>query len=392
MRAVLVHGINVTESAYAAHFREFEKRWRQSFPELTLAPCFWGHLGARLHAGGKSIPNYTATGGIAETDPLAYWEILSIDPYFVLRFATLPPEEDQGVSFASPTFDAHVKAAISKLGAAFPDHEGELASLLTAAAVDVVASSPYRDMLSLAGLETRDFGAAVAKTIIAIARRQAAVMLARDRFASPDSWIACRHLQQDKACETLSSRLADLIRARTLGVSDWIVSGVARFANRRAANERGAFIDQGLRLLDTLVYQGSGDTIRSTVLQVLCQSNEETVLIAHSLGSVACFELLVSETLPHIGRLITVGSPIGFLYEINCLRHFPFETKLPERFPRWLNIYDSRDYVSSLVQPFFPEVARDAIVESRQDFPVSHSAYWELPSFWETVSKEVKSE
>ena len=57
----------------------------------------------------------------------------------------------------------------------------------------------------------------------------------------------------------------------------------------------------------------------------------------------------------------------------------------------WLNIYDTRDFLSFLAEPLFRRSdglasVVDLRVQSGKDFPKSHSAYWELPAVWEAIA------
>ena len=63
----------------------------------------------------------------------------------------------------------------------------------------------------------------------------------------------------------------------------------------------------------------------------------------------------------------------------------PYDEADPPYLPvPWLNVYDSRDFLSFVAEPLFRR--RDGLasvvdlrVHSAKDFPKSHSAYWELP-------------
>ena len=62
----------------------------------------------------------------------------------------------------------------------------------------------------------------------------------------------------------------------------------------------------------------------------------------------------------------------------------PYDEADPPHLPvPWLNIYDTRDFLSFLAEPLFRRTdglasVVDLRVRSGSDFPKSHSAYWEL--------------
>ncbi|NEQ82339.1 MAG: hypothetical protein F6K26_19415, partial [Moorea sp. SIO2I5] len=109
------------------------------------------------------------------------------------------------------------------------------------------------------------------------------------------------------------------------------------------------------------------------------------VILAHSLGGIACVDLLVTQPMAQVTLLITVGSQAPFLYEINALYSLEFGQPLPDFFPEWLNIYDLRDFLSYIGANLFPNKVQDILVDSKQPFPQAHSAYWTNPATWKAI-------
>ena len=110
------------------------------------------------------------------------------------------------------------------------------------------------------------------------------------------------------------------------------------------------------------------------------------LLLGHSLGGIACVDLLVREELPQVKLLVTVGSQAPFLHEINALPSLAYDQAMSEHFPPWLNIYDLRDFLSYVGGTVFPGRVQDVLVDSKQPFPESHSAYWSNPATWKAIS------
>ena len=109
-------------------------------------------------------------------------------------------------------------------------------------------------------------------------------------------------------------------------------------------------------------------------------------VLAHSLGGIACVDLLGSKSLPRIKGLVPVGSPAPYLHEIGALWGLaPGTTELPSHFPPWLNLYDPYDFLSYVAAPVFRRGVRDVRLKSGQPFPYSHSAYWTNAQTWNAV-------
>ena len=113
------------------------------------------------------------------------------------------------------------------------------------------------------------------------------------------------------------------------------------------------------------------------------------VILAHSLGGVACVELLASEPMPQVEMLVTAGSQAPFFYELGALGSLRFGQPLPDHFPRWLNIYDRCDFLSFVGTPVFQDRMNrleDVEVNNRQPFPWSHTSYWRNRQTWDAIT------
>ena len=114
---------------------------------------------------------------------------------------------------------------------------------------------------------------------------------------------------------------------------------------------------------------------------------DPVTLLTHSLGGIACVDLLASTPQAKVTGLITVGSQAPFLYEIDCLPCVRWGQKLPSGFPKWLNIYDERDLLSYIGEGVFPGQVQDFKVDNGQPFPESHSAYWTNRMVWKKIAE-----
>jgi pimeloyl-ACP methyl ester carboxylesterase len=118
---------------------------------------------------------------------------------------------------------------------------------------------------------------------------------------------------------------------------------------------------------------------------VAADPSRRVTLLAHSLGGIACVDALIEEAIPGVERLVTVGSQAPFFYEIDALSALPYGKPLPDQFPAWLNIYDSRDFLSYIAAGVFPDRVTDKRVDNRQPFPLVHSAYWCNAAVWQHI-------
>ncbi|HEX3140362.1 MAG TPA: hypothetical protein VHQ87_09915, partial [Rhizobacter sp.] len=135
---------------------------------------------------------------------------------------------------------------------------------------------------------------------------------------------------------------------------------------------------------DILLYQSRGEEIRKFIRSKIEQATGPVTLLAHSLGGIACFDLLALPNPPKVERLITVGSQSPLLYEIGALPSLKPPQTLPQGFPRWLNVYDRNDFLSYVAKGLF-STATDLEVDSGQPFPDSHSAYFSNDAVWDAV-------
>jgi hypothetical protein len=139
---------------------------------------------------------------------------------------------------------------------------------------------------------------------------------------------------------------------------------------------------------DILVYQARGETIRQFIRDKLDKVRDDAVFVlAHSLGGIASFEMLVEQRPPQVKGLVTFGSQAPFFHEIGALRTMKGDAKLPMHFPSWINFYDLNDPLSYVGEDIFgKDRVSDYKVESGESFPASHSAYLHNRAFWQHVS------
>ncbi len=150
-------------------------------------------------------------------------------------------------------------------------------------------------------------------------------------------------------------------------------------------------------LADVIGYQLHRDSIqavlRAEITKAARAAGDRPVLpVALSLGGIALVDLLAGWPEAPVEACVTVGSQAPLLYTFNAITSMPYDEADPPSLPvPWLNVYDSRDFLSFVAEPLFRRSdglasVVDLRVSSGKDFPKSHSAYWELAPVWDAIA------
>ncbi len=150
-------------------------------------------------------------------------------------------------------------------------------------------------------------------------------------------------------------------------------------------------------MADVIGYQAHRESIQRVLKTELTRAaraaNGRPVLpVALSLGGIALIDLLAAWPEAPVEACVTVGSQAPLLYTFDAIASMPYDEASPPYLPvPWLNVYDSRDFLSFLAEPLFRRTdglasVVDLRVRSGKDFPKSHSAYWELPPVWDAIA------
>jgi hypothetical protein len=394
---LFVHGTGVREESHAKTLAVIQARVGA---RADVLPCYWGDLGSSLGANGRSIPTYDSTRGLEsalvdwsdpEDDQGALWERLRWDPFLELRALALKPRR-HGLPPWQQTPGKQLMEEARQL-----EPEPSLKKLLLEGGIDplvfgeaqrrVSFSPPFQDALAEAEDDMGDCRGAIARAWIAAAAR----LVQRATLEETGEMLWPVILLDAGLRDRVESGLLDALGGAERGVGGWLSQALLALASwpvtSRLAHRRGAISDVATPMAgDILLYQARGEAIRARIRDQILAAGGPVVLLAHSLGGVACVDLLATETLP-VHQLITVGSQAPFLYEINALRSLPFGEPLPASMPPWLNLYDLRDVLSYLGEGVFPGSARvvDRCVNNCQAFPASHSAYWWNEEVWDVI-------
>jgi hypothetical protein len=388
---LFVHGTGVREESYGDSFEKVSAELAKAH-NVIAAPCYWGHLASELRNGGASIPQYDSTRAIGEAEgaigtdeeySVALWGILADDPLYELRIlalrtgtaaverppGTLPP----GAELARAAQRCVVTPELRSLL-----ETGGIDRTFEDACLAITSSASFRTAMDGAPPALADYRAAIARACIAEAEARAA------QEGAPAAVSTDADLRDSIEREIIRSLGGE---ERSIGgwVKEQLGGFVSRLGTRYVANRRGAVSDAAYPGAgDILLYQARGHEIRNFIKDRITKTAPPRVLLAHSLGGIACVDLLVSQALG-VELLITAGSQAPFLYEINALHSLPHGQELPDGFPRWVNIYDLRDFLSYVGERIFQGRVKDVRVDNREPFPASHSAYWSNPSVWNVI-------
>jgi hypothetical protein len=384
---LFVHGIGTRRASFDAFFGIIKQNLLARKPDVTIAPCYWGEpYGAELYAHGASIPDYAQTRDFelttTEDYQIALWEQLYRDPLFEFRLQAIKAQDAESSLAGSPPSDPLSSFTISStLGTLL--EQARIVDEFVQGQKVIQSSEPYQTALHATFQDANAYPAITARALVA----QAIVLSEQNMPYAP---IAYDAPMRDHIVQQVGNDLTESASQRSF--TTWVGEQVFQLAldlgvMDAVQRKRGALTDFVYpQAGDVLLYQGRGEKIRGYIRECIEQASPPVVLLAHSLGGVACVDLLVEQALPQVPLLVTVGSQAPFFYEINALHSLPWQQALPAHFPAsWLNIYDLHDFMSYIGAKLFPSVIKDVQVDSKQPFPNAHGAYFSNPQTWDAI-------
>ncbi|WP_063734447.1 hypothetical protein [Streptomyces sp. RTd22] len=409
---VFVHGTGVRATSYEKSLARVVSGLGRVRADIRVVRCFWGEQhGASLGLGGASVPVRTKRRGVGgddlldEDDPLAVWALLEVEPLAELReFAeTAKARLGKGAraGFVLGRRDPWQAVAdqVRRLSlAAVTDDTGTLAELVSDLAPHLGPAT---------GRAAQEISRALGGTppadgIEAIAAR-AVYALAIQRAEGPhgdDEPLAVDGADRDTVVGALTDQLGGTSRG---GITARAAKGIAVRAlnsylsplSSLAHTLRGGITKKSVPASgDILRYQVRGAGVRAairTAVREAAAGGGPVVLLAHSLGGIACVDLLAdpTERPPEVDLLVTVGSQAPFLYELDALTTLRRGEPLPGAFPRWINVYDEQDLLGFVAEKVFPDRVTDLRVDTRQPFPRAHTSYFVHRRLYELLGPEL---
>jgi len=399
LKVLFVHGTGVRHPSYSDTLARVRTRLELLRPDVKVEPCYWGETcGARLNAGGLSIPQYDSTRSIGEVASeedleVTLWELLSRDPLFECRLLALSTSHEPFSSSGNDVLLERVARGLPQtaptLGSKDLD-DTQVRQQIDRSLRWVAAQQEYRSLIE-ASTDADSCVRATARAAVA----RAMLLPELEAAAGRSLPMAMDATLRDAAVDALVRYLGGSYRGFAGAFLGTVVSvplkGLALGGTLAVERRRGKLAD-GTSFMagDILLYQAAGERLRNFIRTRIRETGAD-VLIAHSLGGVACVESLVETTEPSVKLLVTVGSQAPYLYELNALRTLQFdadskpEDRLPSHFPRWLNIFNTRDFVSFVGRGIFGSRVTDVRVKNLLPFPQSHSGYWSNDGMWNAI-------
>ncbi|MDF6017664.1 hypothetical protein [Streptomyces sp. JH34] len=383
---VFIHGTGVREPHLTTLLSQVASGLATTAPGARLVAYDWGGTyGATLAADGASIPaapgagTGRSTGGPDDGDETEGWARLYQDPTAELATASAgagPRVTPPGAAFP----DERPRALLRRLAA-----EGEPAAGALGPGLSEAAAGLARSPLLGGAAEALD-----QETLSWVLARSLAAALVAEGIAG-DRPVQCGGDARDAAVTVLAERLgappAGTGRGPLLRMAG---RPLVRLGSRYAVRRRHALTDAAHPAAgDILKYLARGEDTRQGLRELVATAEPPVVLLGHSLGGIIALDTLISGPLPEVELLMTVGSQGPFLYETGALPSLAHPDPLPGHVPPWVNVYDRRDLLGYAAGPLFPGRAHDVATDSRQPFPVAHSAYWSDPAVYRALGERL---
>lgn len=374
---LFVHGTGVRLPAYQSGFEHAVRVAAAEDLSIPFVECAWGDpLGVEF--AGASLPDPPSPDQLAEEEAdFARWQWLFDDPLFELDKLTIR-DSAADTTVPMPGRKPHWLKTWETIAAYTPSLElslllkrGGLEACWAEAWTQIVEAPVSKTAFERSARELVEASHALARAVIA----QLHVVATGRGLPGPG-----RSLRT-----SLVQRLIHDWRQEAYAAGTFLVNLFKRAATRVLRDHRNRFSETAaLPIGDILLYQAHGKAVCDFIRQKIVAAPQPVTVVAHSLGGIACFDLLASPNPPSVRAFITAGSQSPLLYEIGALSSLKPPALLPDGFPPWLNLYDRNDFLSYVARRLFP-AATDVEVRSGESFPDSHSAYFGNPDVWRAI-------
>lgn len=376
---VFVHGTGVRLAGYEESLKTVGEQMRLAGIDRALVECDWGDpLGGMFE--GNSLPDPPDEQASAErAQELARWTWLFDDPLAELEMLSI--RAASGTVRSLPGKRPEWRLRLDAIKTYKPGDEMQL--LLKRSGLDDlwgdafgrVVSTPIVDQAfqrSEEANELADAGVALTRAVVA---RLHADALDRGR---PLPSATIRALLTERLCKDWDCAV--------FALGSLLAGFAKRIGTKVMRRRRNAFNGSIAGFVgDILLYQSHGQDIRDFIERKVAEAVQPVTIIGHSLGGIACVDLLALRQLDKVDRLVTVGSQAPYFYEVDALYAVRQPAGLPDHFPPWLNIFDRNDFLSFVGARLFPGKVTDEEAPSGAPFPEAHSAYLANDAVWNRV-------
>ncbi len=399
---IVIHGIGGRLHNYPETFEIIKKAIQDRRQGVIVQPCLWGDdHGAKYRVGQNisvSTPRYDETIEEENLDEYLLWEQLYKDPYYEIRFLSQKqPQVRRSIRSGDQlTPSQQLDASLKRLLESYTTRKDLNHLTLLSGIKEDIFKQTYQEIIELDFYQQLKNNASESlnDSYDVLSRLFVAKVIYLLKYSSAS---ICYNAKQRNKLVDLCFQILTEKPERALGINWLKKQSLLGLQCIFVDSKRGSLTDNFSPLAgDILVYQANGKRIRQFIKDEIEKEEIEppVVLLAHSLGGIACVDLLVEQDLPKVKLLITVGSQAPFLYEIGALQSLlpdPITDQLPllpQHFfseEKWLNIYDTKDILSYYAEGAFPGRVKDVPVNNKQPFPEAHLAYWSNENMWEEI-------
>jgi len=348
-----------------------------------------------LKANGSSIPTYDTSRDVGSYEDLdesiTLWELLYNDPLLELRTLNICKTTNSSFHPGKMTTSERLINEFKNIKPSISFKEKlkklEIENEFTKSFKSVVESREFRTAVNFNPNILNENRSIISRAIIA-------EIMKNCEERQKHSLILFDAVSRDDLVMSLTVEIGDTFRSIFyMAIKPFFNLAKTKFTNH-IKRKRGAITDKAFMIPgDILLYQVRGNPIRDFIKDCIKKEDSPVILLAHSLGGIACVDLLIMESLPQVKLLITIGSQAPFLYEVDALFSLPYGDPLPDHFPEWINIYDLRDFLSYIGSSIFPGKITDIQVSNRQPFPQSHnvSSYFSNDETWNIIISKIEA-
>lgn len=378
---LFVHGTGVRNQGYQVTLDQVRKKATEFSLDCEVDECLWGDV-LGVDFVGLCLPEIPKRSE-AEQAQAYRWEYLQIDPLFDLKLWCTPAVETPPKKLGeTPKAKFLWTDRIEKYQAAL-----ELATMLQRDGLEVFFAPAWKTVVATK-LPEKAFGGAGnedASVARVFAEAIVAQMMHDASRATPAAAIPMN--LRSKIVERL---LFDWHQVSLAVIKDLFLKFFGKVAKGVVRPMRaGASKAVAPAIGDILRYQAVGQEIRDLIRKKIEGITDSVFVLSHSLGGIACFELMVERTPANVKGLITAGSQAPLLHEFGALQKLAEGSPLPKNFVPWMNLYDENDLLSYRADLVF-QCSADHRVDSMLPPLEAHSAYWKLDDTWTSIRDFMK--